>query len=108
MLYEHFRNYGCRLHTDYSYKNLRVAILENDLLRVSVLVDKGADIFELLYKQHETSVEPFPGQIDTGRCIEESIKGGATKPQFLKSEIINRKVLNLFKVIKCIRNSHVI
>jgi len=25
-----------------------------------------------------TSVEPFPGQIDTGRCIEESIKGGAT------------------------------
>jgi hypothetical protein len=53
MLYEHFKNYGCRLHTDYSYKNLRVAILENDLLRVFVLVDKGADIFELLYKPHD-------------------------------------------------------
>ena len=50
MLYEHFRNYGCRLHMDYFYKNLRVAVLENEYLRVSVLIDKGTDIFEFLYK----------------------------------------------------------
>ena len=53
MHYEHFRNYGCRLNTDYSYKNLRIAVLENDLLRVSVLIDKGTDIFELLYKPRD-------------------------------------------------------
>ncbi len=50
MLYHHFRNYGCRINTDYFYKGLRVAVLENEYLRVSVLVDKGTDIFEFLYK----------------------------------------------------------
>jgi len=50
MLYTHFRNYGCRISTDYFYKNLRVAILENEYLKISILVDKGTDIFEFLYK----------------------------------------------------------
>lgn len=50
MLYHHFRNYGCRLNTNYSYKGLRVAVLENEWLRISVLIDKGTDIFEFLYK----------------------------------------------------------
>jgi len=54
MLYSHFRNYGCRLNTDYFYKNLRVAVLENEYLKISVLIDKGIDIFEFLYKPKDT------------------------------------------------------
>ncbi len=50
MLYHHFRNYGCRLNIDYSYKGMRIAVLENEFLRVSILIDKGTDIFEFLYK----------------------------------------------------------
>jgi hypothetical protein len=44
------RNYGCRVSTDYSYRGLGTVVLENAKLRVSVLPDKGTDIFELLYK----------------------------------------------------------
>jgi len=54
MLYHHFRNYGCRLSTDYFYKNLRIAVLENEYLRISILIDKGTDIFEFLYKPKDT------------------------------------------------------
>ncbi len=50
MLYYHFRNYGCRLNTNYFYKDLRVAVLENEYLRISILIDKGTDIFEFLFK----------------------------------------------------------
>jgi hypothetical protein len=38
------------LKTNYFYKDLRVAVLENEYLRISVLIDKGTDIFEFLYK----------------------------------------------------------
>lgn len=44
------RNYGCRISDDYLYRGLRAVVLENAKLRVSVLADKGTDIFELLYK----------------------------------------------------------
>lgn len=54
MLYSHFRNYGCRINTDYFYKNLRVEILENEYLKISILIDKGTDIFEFLYKPKDT------------------------------------------------------
>ncbi|MCL5987067.1 MAG: DUF4432 family protein [Actinobacteria bacterium] len=50
MLYHHIRNYGCRISTDYFYRDMRVAVLENQLLRISVLIDKGTDIFEFQYK----------------------------------------------------------
>src|SRR5450830_669530 len=50
MLYYHFRNYGCMLNTELFYKNLRIAVLENEYLRISVLIGKGTDIFEFLYK----------------------------------------------------------
>lgn len=54
MLYTHFRNYGCRINTDYFYKDLRVAVLENEYLKISILIDKGTDIFEFLYKPKDT------------------------------------------------------
>ncbi len=44
------RNYGCRVSDDYLYRGLRMVVLENPRLRVSVLADKGTDILELLYK----------------------------------------------------------
>ncbi len=47
--YSHERNFGCRL-MEYSYKGLRTLTLENELLRVSLLADKGTDIFEFNYK----------------------------------------------------------
>lgn len=50
MLYHHFRNYGCRINTSIFFKDLRVAVLENEYLRISLLIDKGTDIFEFLYK----------------------------------------------------------
>ncbi|MCJ8013595.1 DUF4432 family protein [Paenibacillus sp. KQZ6P-2] len=44
------RNYGCRIHDQNSYFGLRTVVLENDLVRISILVDKGTEIFEYLYK----------------------------------------------------------
>ncbi|HET7559406.1 MAG TPA: DUF4432 family protein, partial [Limnochordia bacterium] len=44
------RNYGCRLNVEWRLRGLRTVILENELLRVGVLADKGTEIFEFLYK----------------------------------------------------------
>lgn len=49
IFYTHERNFGCRL-TEYIFKGLRTITLQNDLLRISILADKGTDIFEFLYK----------------------------------------------------------
>ncbi len=35
---------------DWSYKGMRTVTLENRLVKVSILLDKGSDIFELVYK----------------------------------------------------------
>lgn len=50
MSYSGIRNYGCRLTTDATLSGLGVVVLENELLRVTVLADKGSDIYEFLYK----------------------------------------------------------
>ena len=44
------RNFGCRIKDDIYFKNMKTLFIENDLLRVGILLDKGADIFEFLYK----------------------------------------------------------
>ncbi len=49
IFYTHERNYGCRLR-EVIYRGLRTVTLENELLRAGILADKGADVFELLYK----------------------------------------------------------
>jgi hypothetical protein len=46
----HGRKTGCRLTLDYTYRDMRVAFLENASLHVGVLVDKGGDVFKLTYK----------------------------------------------------------
>jgi hypothetical protein len=44
------RNHGCRISDDWTFKGMRTLILENELLRVTVLVDRGSDIIEFRYK----------------------------------------------------------
>ena len=51
--YSHERNYGCRL-TETVYRGLRALTMENEVLRVTILVDKGTDIFEFLHKPTDT------------------------------------------------------
>ena len=41
---------GAKVYLDWSYKGMRTVILENRLIKVSILLDKGSDIFELIYK----------------------------------------------------------
>ncbi|MHC4782254.1 MAG: hypothetical protein ACYTE0_04270 [Planctomycetota bacterium] len=47
--YHYNRNYGCRCR-EVVYKGHRTLILENEKLRLMIVVDKGTDIIELLYK----------------------------------------------------------
>lgn len=47
------RNYGCRVTTDVTIKGNRAVIMENQLLRLTILVDRGTDIVELLYKPED-------------------------------------------------------
>ncbi len=49
-MYTYGRKQGCRMSLDYIYKGMRVAFLENELIRVGILLDKGADVFEFTYK----------------------------------------------------------
>ncbi len=49
MRYRPQRNWGARV-SDYQYKGMKVGFLENELLRVGVLADKGTDVFEFNYK----------------------------------------------------------
>ncbi len=52
-MYTHGRKVGCRISLDYTYKGMRLAFLENEVLRVGILVDKGADIVEFTYKPRD-------------------------------------------------------
>ena len=52
-MYTHGRKQGCRISLDYTYKGLKVGYLENEQLRVGVLLDKGADVFEFTYKPRD-------------------------------------------------------
>jgi hypothetical protein len=47
--HRHGRNYGCRIR-EFIYREHRCLTIENELLRVLIVPDKGADILEFLYK----------------------------------------------------------
>jgi hypothetical protein len=51
--YTRERNYACRI-TECVFRGLRCVTLENQLIRVSVAADKGADIYEFLHKPTDT------------------------------------------------------
>jgi hypothetical protein len=48
------RNFDCRITDELMYRNSRLLVLENEKIRVSVLLDKGSDIIEFLYKPTDT------------------------------------------------------
>lgn len=50
--YHHNRNYGCRI-TEFLYEGYRTVALENEKLRVTIIADKGTDIYEFLYKPRD-------------------------------------------------------
>jgi hypothetical protein len=52
-MYTYGRKQSCRISLDYSYKGMRIGYLENDVLRVGVLLDKGADVFDFTYKPRD-------------------------------------------------------
>jgi len=52
-MYTYGRKEGCRITLDYTYKGMRIGYLENELLRVGVLLDKGADIFDFTFKPRD-------------------------------------------------------
>ena len=54
MFYTHERNFGCRVNDELTYRGLRMLVLENELIRVSILLDKGADIYEFVHKPSDT------------------------------------------------------
>ncbi|MGN1142138.1 MAG: aldose 1-epimerase [Oliverpabstia sp.] len=47
------RNYGCRITTDMTLKGNHAVVMENQILRLTILVDRGTDIIELLYKPED-------------------------------------------------------
>jgi len=51
--YTRQRNYACRI-TECTFRGLRCVVLENQVIRVSVAADKGADIYEFLHKPTDT------------------------------------------------------
>lgn len=54
MHYQNERNYGCRVSDSWTYRGLRTAIIENELLRIVILIDKGADIYQFVHKPSDT------------------------------------------------------
>lgn len=51
--YTRERNYGCRI-SEFAFRGLRCVSLENQVIRVSVAADKGADLYEFLHKPSDT------------------------------------------------------
>ncbi len=47
------RNSGCRVF-EYFHRNLRMFSMENEILKVTFILDKGADVYELIYKPTDT------------------------------------------------------
>lgn len=48
--YQLERNYGCRVSDAWTFRGLKTAILENEAIRIVILIDKGADIYQFVHK----------------------------------------------------------
>jgi hypothetical protein len=65
--YHHSRNYGCR-YKEIIENGYRALVLENEKIRVSIYLDKGADIYEFLYKPRDIDfMWKSPIEIDGNR-----------------------------------------
>jgi hypothetical protein len=54
MHYQDERTHGCRVSDSWTYRGLKAVVLENSLVRIIVLADKGADIYSFVYKPTDT------------------------------------------------------
>ena len=54
MHYQEERNYGCRISDSWTYRGLKTVVMENELIRIVILADKGADIYQFVYKKTDT------------------------------------------------------
>lgn len=72
------RNHGCRISDAWTFEGMRTVILENELLRIVVLVDKGSDIVEFRYKPRDLDFLFFaPGGIrNPARNVPSAPSGG--------------------------------
>ncbi|BBI35401.1 DUF4432 family protein [Cohnella abietis] len=52
--YKRYRNYGCRVMEDMQYKGYRSILLENDLLQIILLLDRGGEPVRWLHKPTDT------------------------------------------------------
>ena len=52
-MYAYGRKQHCRISLDYTYKGMHVAFMENEQVRVGILLDKGADVFEFTFKPRD-------------------------------------------------------
>jgi hypothetical protein len=54
MHYQMERTHGCRISDAWTYRGLKTVVMENSRIRVTVLADKGADIYEFVHKPSDT------------------------------------------------------
>jgi galactose mutarotase-like enzyme len=45
----YYPNQKCKISDDWKYKDMQVVVMENDLLKISILAGRGGDIFEFKY-----------------------------------------------------------
>lgn len=83
-----YANNKCTITDQWKYNDMRVVWMENDLVKIGVLVGRGADIFEFRYKRFDQNfLLRLPGEIknpasiftqkrDTGSQMEDYYYGG--------------------------------
>ena len=54
MHYQVERITGCRISDAWTYRGLKTVVLENEIVRITVLADKGADIYSFVHKPTDT------------------------------------------------------
>lgn len=52
------RNWGCRVEADSEIRGWAATVLQNELLRVTILNGKGCDVVEMLYKPLDSDITP--------------------------------------------------
>jgi len=60
------------------YKNQKIVINTGKTVRLQRIFDENGRAVIFAPVHNMTSVEPFPGQVDVLKCVEESVAGGAT------------------------------
>jgi len=56
------RNWGCRVEIDGKSRGWEIAVIQNAKLRVSILIGKGCDVVEVLYKPTDLDLTPRTGR----------------------------------------------